>query len=49
MMEALGSFKYTRDTMEALEKEARKEAEQFGPNPIMHDALDKLLLSWKKD
>lgn len=48
LLEKLGSFKYTRETLEALDKEARKEVELLGPNPIMNNLLDELL-SWKAD
>ena len=46
LLEKLGSFKYTRETLEALDKEARNEVEMLGPNPIMNTLLDELL-SWK--
>lgn len=46
LLEKLGSFKYTRETLEALDKEARNENELLGPNPIMNTLLDELL-SWK--
>lgn len=46
LLEKLGSFKYTRETLEALDKEARNEVELLGPNPIMNTLLDELL-SWK--
>lgn len=48
LLEKLGSFKYTRETLEALDKEARKEVELIGPNPVMKMLLDELL-SWKAD
>jgi geranylgeranyl diphosphate synthase, type III len=46
ILEKLGSFKYTRETLEALDKEARNEVELLGPNPIMYQLLDELL-SWR--
>lgn len=46
LLEKLGSFKYTRETLESLDKEARNEVELLGPNPIMNQLLDELL-SWK--
>jgi len=46
LLEKLGSFKYTRETLEALDTEARNEVELLGPNPIMNTLLDELL-SWK--
>lgn len=46
LLEKLGSFQYTRETLEALDKEARNEVEMLGPNPIMNTLLDDLL-SWK--
>ncbi|XP_041774726.1 geranylgeranyl pyrophosphate synthase [Anopheles merus] len=47
LLEKLGSFQYTRDVLESLDKEARKEVESLGPNPIM-EALLNDLLSWKQ-
>lgn len=47
LLEKLGSFKYTRETLDALDKEARNEVELLGPNPIMNTLLDELL-SWKQ-
>jgi geranylgeranyl diphosphate synthase, type III len=46
LLEKLGSFKYTRETLEALDNEARNEVELLGPNPIMNTLLDELL-SWR--
>lgn len=46
LLEKLGSFKYTRETLESLDKEARNEVELLGPNPIMNTLLNELL-SWK--
>ncbi|XP_052893352.1 terpene synthase isoform X1 [Anopheles moucheti] len=47
LLEKLGSFQYTRDVLDALDKEARKEVKSLGPNPIM-EALLNDLLSWKQ-
>ncbi|XP_055913833.1 terpene synthase isoform X1 [Eupeodes corollae] len=46
LLEKLGSFKYTTDILETLDKQAREETAKFGPNPIMETLLDELL-SWK--
>lgn len=46
LLEKLGSFEYTRKTLEALDKEARAEVARLGPNPIMDNLLTELL-SWK--
>lgn len=46
ILEKLGSFKYTRETLDALDKEARNEVARLGPNPIMEKLLEELL-SWK--
>lgn len=46
LLEKLGSFKYTRETLESLDKEARNEVDLLGPNPIMNTLLNELL-SWK--
>jgi len=46
LLEKLGSFKYTRETLEALDNEARNEVAQLGPNPIMANLLDELL-NWR--
>jgi geranylgeranyl diphosphate synthase type 3 len=46
LLEKLGSFKYTRETLDTLDKEARNEVAQLGPNPIMEKLLEELL-SWK--
>jgi len=45
LLEKLGSFKYTQQTLEDLDKIARKEVEKLGPNPIMENLLNDLL-SW---
>lgn len=46
LLEKHGSFAYTRETLEALDTEARNEVELLGPNPIMMTLLNELL-SWK--
>lgn len=46
LLENLGSFKYTRDILESLDRQARDEVARLGPNPIMEKLLDDLL-SWK--
>lgn len=46
LLEKLGSFKYTRETLEELDQVARQEAEKLGPNPIMESLLNDLL-TWK--
>lgn len=46
LLEKTGSFRYTREILDSLDKEVRSEVEQFGPNPIMTNLLDELL-SWK--
>ncbi|CAO1304618.1 unnamed protein product [Diamesa hyperborea] len=46
LLEKLGSFKYTRETLETLDKEARAEVASLGPNPIMMNLLEELM-NWK--
>ncbi|XP_067648305.1 terpene synthase isoform X2 [Eurosta solidaginis] len=46
LLEKLGSFQYTREVLESLDKEARAEVARLGGNPYMDVLLDKLL-SWK--
>ncbi|XP_004524463.1 geranylgeranyl pyrophosphate synthase isoform X2 [Ceratitis capitata] len=46
LLEKLGSFQYTREVLESLDKEARAEVERLGGNPYMDLLLNKLL-SWK--
>uniref|UniRef100_A0A0K8TSQ4 Putative geranylgeranyl pyrophosphate synthase/polyprenyl synthetase n=1 Tax=Tabanus bromius TaxID=304241 RepID=A0A0K8TSQ4_TABBR len=46
LLEKLGSFEYTRNTLERLDLQAREEAAKLGPNPIMETILNDLL-SWK--
>lgn len=45
LLEKLGSFKYTRDILESLDKEARAEVAALGDNPFMENLLNELL-SW---
>lgn len=46
LLEQLGSFKYTRETLDKLDIEARAEVALLGPNPIMENLLNELL-NWK--
>lgn len=46
LLEKLGSFKYTQEVLDELDKQARKEVQLLGPNPIMENLLNDLL-SWK--
>ncbi|XP_053956921.1 terpene synthase-like isoform X2 [Anastrepha obliqua] len=46
LLEKLGSFQYTREVLESLDKEARAEVARLGGNPYMDVLLNKLL-SWK--
>ncbi|XP_028896499.1 terpene synthase isoform X2 [Zeugodacus cucurbitae] len=46
LLEKLGSFQYTREVLESLDKEARAEVARLGSNPYMDMLLNKLL-SWK--
>lgn len=46
ILEKLGSFQYTREVLDSLDKAARAEVSNFGPNPIMENLLNDLL-SWK--
>ncbi|KAJ2952027.1 hypothetical protein O0L34_g4287 [Tuta absoluta] len=48
LLERLGSFQYTRDTLCALDKEARFEVANLGGNPHLETLLDELL-SWRRD
>lgn len=45
MLEKLGSFQYTRQTLEALDNEARTEVAKLGGNPELISVLDEL--NWK--
>lgn len=46
LLEKYGSFKYTREVLDSLDKEARLEVARLGPNPIMENLLNELL-NWK--
>ncbi|KAI8126025.1 hypothetical protein FF38_13514 [Lucilia cuprina] len=46
LLEKLGSFQYTRQVLESLDKEARTEVNRLGGNPYMDILLNKLL-SWR--
>ncbi|XP_026737018.1 geranylgeranyl pyrophosphate synthase [Trichoplusia ni] len=48
ILERLGSFAYTRDTLQRLDEEARKEVARLGGNPHLEALLDDLL-SWRRD
>ncbi|XP_069968222.1 terpene synthase isoform X2 [Bactrocera oleae] len=48
LLEKLGSFQYTREVLESLDKEARAEVARLGSNPYMDMLLNKLL-SWKSN
>ncbi|CAG4917875.1 geranylgeranyl pyrophosphate synthase [Colias croceus] len=42
LLEKAGSFKYTHDTLEELDKEARAEIDRLGGNPHLMEFLDEL-------
>ncbi|XP_037939699.1 geranylgeranyl pyrophosphate synthase isoform X2 [Teleopsis dalmanni] len=46
LLEKLGSFKYTREVLASLDKEAKAEVARLGENPYMEVLLDKLN-SWR--
>lgn len=48
LLEKLGSFQYTRDCLQELDNEARREVRRIGGNPHLEDLLDELL-SWRQD
>ncbi|XP_068631504.1 terpene synthase isoform X2 [Battus philenor] len=48
LLERLGSFKYTRDALEALDADARAEVAHLGGNPLLEALLDELL-SWRRN
>ncbi|XP_072940140.1 terpene synthase-like [Epargyreus clarus] len=48
LLERLGSFRYTRDTLHALDREARDEVARLGGNPHLEALLDDLL-SWRRE
>ncbi|XP_043252458.1 geranylgeranyl pyrophosphate synthase-like [Colletes gigas] len=43
LLEEFGSFAYTRNVLEDLDKQARKEIERLGGNPLFEEILDKLM------
>lgn len=43
LLEKLGSFKYTRDILLSLDKQARDEVAKLGPNTYMDNLLNDLL------
>lgn len=47
-MKTMGSFKYTFEAMEVLQKDLRRQLERFEPNPIMEDLLE-ILFNFKKE
>ncbi|XP_049869792.1 terpene synthase isoform X2 [Pectinophora gossypiella] len=48
LLERLGSFRYTRDTLHSLDQEARAEVARLGGNPHFAALLDELL-SWRRN
>ncbi|KAL0832547.1 hypothetical protein ABMA28_000755 [Loxostege sticticalis] len=48
LLERLGSFAYTRDTLTQLDAQARAEVAALGGNPYLEALLDDLL-SWRRD
>ncbi|CAB3226549.1 unnamed protein product [Arctia plantaginis] len=47
ILEKLGSFAYTKETLQRLDEEARKEVDRLGGNPHLEALLDDLL-SWRQ-
>ncbi|XP_076633336.1 terpene synthase-like isoform X2 [Colletes latitarsis] len=43
LLEKFGSFAYTRNVIEDLDKQARSEIERLGGNPFFEEVLDKLM------
>ncbi|XP_077302235.1 geranylgeranyl pyrophosphate synthase quemao isoform X1 [Arctopsyche grandis] len=43
LLEKLGSFQYTREKLEQLDKDARDEVKRLGGNPLLDSLLDDLL------
>lgn len=43
LLEKLGSFKYTREILLSLDKQAREEVAKLGPNTYMDNLLNDLL------
>ncbi|VVC98912.1 unnamed protein product [Leptidea sinapis] len=48
LLEKCGSFQYTRDTLQALDQEAREEIAHLGGNKYLEELLDEML-SWQRD
>ncbi|KAF9797061.1 hypothetical protein SFRURICE_006936 [Spodoptera frugiperda] len=48
ILERLGSFAYTRNTLHGLDQEARREVARLGGNPHLEALLDDLL-SWRRE
>ncbi|XP_050664107.1 terpene synthase isoform X2 [Leptidea sinapis] len=48
LLEKSGSFQYTRDTMQALDREAREEIAHLGGNKYLEELLDEML-SWQRE
>ncbi|XP_021200662.2 terpene synthase isoform X1 [Helicoverpa armigera] len=48
ILERIGSFAYTRETLQSLDEEARREVARLGGNPHLEALLDDLL-SWRRD
>ncbi|XP_022118130.1 geranylgeranyl pyrophosphate synthase [Pieris rapae] len=48
LLEKCGSFQHTRDTLIALDREARAEVARLGGNPHLEELLDELL-SWQSN
>ncbi|KAJ8727377.1 hypothetical protein PYW07_001496 [Mythimna separata] len=48
ILERIGSFAYTRNTLQSLDEEARREVARLGGNPQLEALLDDLL-SWRRD
>lgn len=46
LLEKFGSFAYTRNVLEELDKKARDEVQRLGGNPLLVEVLDELM-SWK--
>lgn len=47
LLEKLGSFQYTRETLDKLDADARREIARLGGNPLLEAVLDELL-NWKR-
>ncbi|XP_034193430.1 geranylgeranyl pyrophosphate synthase quemao isoform X2 [Osmia lignaria lignaria] len=46
LLEKFGSFAYTRNVLEELDKKARDEVQRLGGNPLLVEVLDELM-NWK--